>query len=465
MSFSLSFRRSENVFHLSDTYAHLNTEIVMDLPRSRHPQFARSDDLLEHYNIHRRIGSGAYGIVYHAEQRSSGKEVAIKVTRHLSNSLVCSRTLREIRILQHFQHENIITFLDVGRPHNFNGFVEACIVMEYMPYNLKQIIGHSQLSEIHISYLTYQVLRGLDAIHSAGIVHRDLKPDNLLVGENWDLKICDFGLARPQGMEGEKKGKMTEYVATRWYRAPEIILSIYGKPADLWSCGCILAEMIGKTVLFPGKDPYHHQLELIFATLGSPTKDDLKAVCSRWNHRYIQSEFPSRARTPWKTLFPTSSSHALDLLDGLLTFNPASRLTAEAALRHPFTLSWAEPGELPAQEAFAAHAFTEEIGARGKTTARCKNIFGSKLPYHDTDAYKTNFSRSWFERRINLCVPDCYYSCAQISTPALRHLRSQGEIGEFNDVVRRIAQRLLYIDDLGEEGMRSEKYFNLVRHT
>jgi mitogen-activated protein kinase 1/3 len=464
MSSPLSYEDLRNPFTSPNTYTHLNSEIAMNLPRSLHPRFARSDDLLEHYNIHRRIGSGAYGIVYHAEQRSSGKEVAIKVTRDLSNSLVCSRALREIRILQHFQHQNIITFLDVVRPHNFNGFVEACIVMEYMPHNLKQIIGVPQLSEIHISYLTYQVLRGLDAIHSAGIVHRDLKPDNLLVGENWDLKICDFGLARPQGMEGEEKVKMTEYVATRWYRAPEIILSKYGKPADLWSCGCILAEMIGMTVLFPGKDPYHHQLELIFATLGSPTEDDLKAVCSRWNYRYIQSEFPSRAKTPWKTLFPTSSSHALDLLDRLLTFNPGSRLTAEAALRHPFALSWAEPGELPAPEAFAAHAFTENVGTRGNTTARCKNIFGSKLPYHDTDAYQANFSRSWFERRIDLCVPDYYYSCAQISTPALRHLRSQGEIGDSSDVVRHIAQRLPYMDDLGEERMRSEKYFNLVRH-
>jgi mitogen-activated protein kinase 1/3 len=389
----------------------------MVLPRSLHPRFARSDDLLEHYNISRRIGSGAYGVVYHAEQRSSGKEVAIKVTRDLSNSLVCSRALREIRILQHFQHENIITFLDVGRPHNFNDFVEACIVMEYMPYNLKQIIGNPQLSDFHISYLTYQVFRGLDAIHSAGIVHRDLKPDNLLVGEAWDLKICDFGLARPQGVEGEEKAKMTEYVATRWYRAPEIILSKYGKPADLWSCGCILAEMIGKTVLFPGKDPYHHQLELIFTTLGSPTKEDLKAVCNWRNHHYIKSQFPPRAKTPWKTLFPTASIHALDLLNRLLTFNPASRLTVKDALKHPFTLLWAEPDELPAQDALAAHAFTEDVETRGKTMTKCKNAFGSKATYHDTDANKTNFSRSWCERRIDLCVPDCCYSYAQISTP------------------------------------------------
>lgn len=391
----------------------------MDLPRSLHPRFARSDDLLEYYNIHRRIGSGAYGVVYHAEQRSSGKEVAIKVTRRLNNPLVCSRTLREIRILQHFQHENIITLLDVGRPQNFNDLVEACIVMEYMPYNLRQIIGDPQISDIHISYLTYQVLRGLDAIHSAGIIHRDLKPDNLLVGENWDLKICDFGLARPQGMEGEEKVEMTEYVATRWYRAPEIILSKYGKPADLWSCGCILAEMIGKAVLFPGKDPYHHQLELIFATLGSPTKNDLRAVCNRRNHRYIQSEFPHTAKTPWTALFPTASSQALNLLDRLLAFNPANRLTAKAALRHPFTLSWAEPGELPAQEAFAAHAFIENVETRRKTTPRGKNIFGSKFPLHDAKVYKANFFKSWFERRINLCVPGCYYSCARISTPAL----------------------------------------------
>lgn len=374
----------------------------MDLPPSLHPHYNRSDDLLEHYNIHRRIGGGAYGLVYHAKQRSSGKEVAIKVIPNLSNSLVRSRTLREIRILQHFQHENIMTLLDVGRPHCFDGFSEACIVMEYMPYNLKQFIGQYELSDCHFSYLTYQILHGLAAIHSAGIIHRDLKPENLLVGKACDLKICDFGLARPQDMEGKKKMKMTEYVATRYYRAPEIILSTYGKPADLWSCGCILAEMFGKTVLFPGKD-YHNQLKCIFGTLGSPTIDDLRAMCNWRNHGYIQTQFQTELKKPWRTLFPTASVQALDLLDQLLILNPAHRLTAEAALRHPFTLSWAGSGEFPAQEAFVANAFGDTAGTKG---TKCKNIFGSKITCHETDAYETNFSRSWFERRIDLCVPE-----------------------------------------------------------
>jgi mitogen-activated protein kinase 1/3 len=345
----------------------------MDIPSSLHPRFDRQDELLEHYSVHRRIGSGSYGVVYHAEQRSSGKEVAIKVTRHLNNPLVCCRTLREIRILQHFQHENVITLLDVGRPYSFDGFFEACIVMEYMPYNLKQIIKHSELSDRHVSYFTYQILSGLTAIHSAGIVHRDLKPENLLVGENCELKICDFGLARPLAVKGKERIQMTEYVATRWYRAPEIMLSEYGKPADVWSCGCILAEMIGKTVLFPGSH-YTHQLELIFAALGSPTNDDLRAMCSWRSHRYIRDVFPPRSKTPWKTLFPKSSNNALNLLDKLLTFNPANRLTVEAALEHPFTLSWAEQDDLPAQEAFAAHAFTENIGTRGNATPKCKKL-------------------------------------------------------------------------------------------
>jgi mitogen-activated protein kinase 1/3 len=418
ISFPFPLRSFENVFHFPTTHTRSNANVIMNIPRSLHPRFARQDDLLEHYNVHRQIGSGAYGVVYHGEQRSSGNEVAIKVTRHLSNPLVCSRTLREIRILQHFQHENIIALLEVGRPHSFDGFFEACIVQEYMPYNLTQFTRQYELSDCHISYLTYQVLHGLAAVHSAGIVHRDLKPDNLLVGENCDLKICDFGLARPLNVKGEERMQMTEYVATRWYRAPEIMLSEYGKPADLWSCGCILAEMIGKTVLFPGSN-YKHQLELIFAALGSPTNDDLRAMCSWRSHRYIRDVFPPRARTPWKTLFPTASSNALNLLDRLLTFNPDSRLTVEAALKHPFILSWAEPDELPAREPFAAHTFTEDVGARKKTTPKRKKILGLNFPCHDANVYKMNFSRSWFERRIDPCVPECYYSCAQISTPVL----------------------------------------------
>jgi mitogen-activated protein kinase 1/3 len=125
----------------------------------------------------------------------------------------------------------------------------------------------------HLQYFIYQTLRALKALHSADVIHRDLKPSNLLLNANCDLKVCDFGLARsvktaePSGTE---TGFMTEYVATRWYRAPEIMLTFkqYTKAIDVWSVGCILAEMLSGKPLFPGRD-YHHQLTLILDVLGN----------------------------------------------------------------------------------------------------------------------------------------------------------------------------------------------------
>lgn len=318
----------------------------MTVPQHSHEyQNSRQNDLLDQYDIHGRLGSGSYGVVYQATEKSSGQYVAIKVIRHLDNPLVCRRTLREIRYLQYFKHDNIINLLDVARPDSIDSFTEACLIQEYMPQNLTQVIAKYELTEMQISYLTYQMLIGLHSIHLADIIHRDLKPDNLLVGPNCELKICDFGLARAQATCRNKMVKMTEYVATRWYRAPEIMLSRYGKASDVWSSGCVLAEMLGKNVLFPGKD-YVHQLDLIFNVLGSPTVDDLKkARYSRKNIQYIQTTLHARVGRPWKEIFPKASEESLDLLDRLLTFNMDSRITAKDASQHEFFPSWVRADE------------------------------------------------------------------------------------------------------------------------
>lgn len=315
-------------------------------PRS-YPRAYRSDgqnDLLEHYAISQEVGSGTYGVVYRGTQKNSGKLVAIKEIRNLDDPLVCRSTLREIKFLQHFKHDNIVTLLDVARPNSFHSFSKACLVEEYMPQNLSQVIAKYELNDHQISCFTLQMLAGLNAVHCAGIIHRDVKPENLLVGHNGELKICDFGLARMQNAGGKKRQKMTEYVATRWYRAPEIMVSRYGKASDLWSSGCVLAEMLGGKVLFPGKN-YTHQLDLIFRVLGSPTDDDLKGGYSSKSIHYIRTCLPSRARTPWRNIFPKASEESLDLLDRLVTFNMCSRITVEAALQHEFVQRWLRLGE------------------------------------------------------------------------------------------------------------------------
>ena len=171
----------------------------------------------------------------------------------------------------------IIAIKDIMVPPNVASFNDVYIVYELMDTDLHQIIRSSRpLSDDHIQYFVYQLLRGLKYIHSANVLHRDLKPSNLLLNANCDLKICDFGLARTGGGE---RGEYTEYVVTRWYRAPELLLtcSEYTAAIDVWSVGCILAELLGRKPLFPGKD-YVNQLHLITKLLGTPSEEDLEVT-------------------------------------------------------------------------------------------------------------------------------------------------------------------------------------------
>ena len=216
------------------------------------------------YSMIRVVGSGAYGVVISSKDSKNSKNVAIKmVPRAFNDEIDAKRILREIKLLKHFQHENIVGIVDMMPPtaRYLEDFHDVYIVTDLMETDLHRIIYSKQkLSIDHAQYFIYQLLRGLKYIHSADVIHRDLKPSNLLVNSNCDLKICDFGLAR--GI-GEKQtdcqgGTMllTEYVVTRWYRAPEIMLACheYSKQIDMWSVGCIFAELIQRKPYFPGED-------------------------------------------------------------------------------------------------------------------------------------------------------------------------------------------------------------------
>lgn len=234
---------------------------------------------------------------------------------------------------------------------------------------MHRVIRTQDLSDDHAQYFIYQTLRALKALHSADVIHRDLKPSNLLLNANCDLKVCDFGLARsvktaePSGTE---TGFMTEYVATRWYRAPEIMLTFKqytkvsfilpsernlslnarGKKAiDVWSVGCILAEMLSGKPLFPGRD-YHHQLTLILDVLGTPTLDEFYAITTRRSRDYIRA-LPFRKKRPFATLFPNANPLAIDFLTKTLTFDPKKRITVEEALAHPYLEAYHDPDDEP----------------------------------------------------------------------------------------------------------------------
>ncbi|RLV63219.1 hypothetical protein DV515_00018494, partial [Chloebia gouldiae] len=223
------------------------------------------------------------------------------------------------------------------------------VVLDLMESDLHQIIHSAQpLTLEHVRYFLYQLLRGLKYIHSANVLHRDLKPSNLLVNENCELKIGDFGMARGLGADPRQaKAFLTEYVATRWYRAPELLLSLhrYTRAIDMWSVGCIFAEMLGRRQLFPGRN-YVHQLQLIMAVLGTPPPGVMAAIGAERVRAYVQS-LPPRPPVPWESLFGEAEPAALALLGRMLRFDPRERVGVAEALRHPFLAKYHDPEDEP----------------------------------------------------------------------------------------------------------------------
>ncbi|KRX14941.1 Mitogen-activated protein kinase 1, partial [Trichinella nelsoni] len=293
------------------------------------------------------IGEGAYGMVVSAYDRVTKARVAIKKISPFEHQTFCQRTLREIKILTRFKHENIINIQDIINAPTIEQMKDIYIVQCLMETDLYKLLKTQKLSNDHICYFLYQILRGLKYIHSANVLHRDLKPSNLLLNTTCDLKICDFGLARVADPDHDHTGFLTEYVATRWYRAPEIMLNSkgYTKSIDIWSVGCILGEMLNSRPLFPGKH-YLDQLNLILAVVGSPSEEDLQCIVNDKARSYLIS-LPPKEKQPWNKIYPHADQKALDLLDKMLTFNPNRRITVEQALAHPYLEQYYDPADEP----------------------------------------------------------------------------------------------------------------------
>jgi len=293
------------------------------------------------------VGSGAYGVVCSATDVLKKRKVAIKkVTNAFDDIIDAKRILREIKLLRHFDHDNIVPLFDLVPPHTRDSFEDVYMTLGFMETDLHRIIySKNDLTDEHCQYFIYQVLRGLKYIHSAGVIHRDLKPSNLLLNGNCDLKICDLGLAR--GVEGQESCELTEYVVTRWYRAPEIMCSCqdYDRRIDVWSTGCILAELLGRKPLFPG-DNYIHQLNLIFGVLGTPSEKDLSWITNEKALAYIKG-LAKKPKMPWSKLYPKASPQALDLLEKMLSFNPNKRISVKDALAHPYLKQLHHPNDEP----------------------------------------------------------------------------------------------------------------------
>eukprot|EP00731_Ephydatia_muelleri_P034946 Em0087g15a len=246
-----------------------------------------------------------------ANDNQTMQKVAIKKIRPFLHQTFCQRTLREIKILTRLRHENIIDILDIQRASDDE---DVYIVQTLMETDLYKVLQTQRLSNDHISYFLYQILRGLKYIHSANVLHHDLKPSNLLLNTTCELKICDFGLARVVDPMYDYTGYLTEYVATRWYRAPEIMLNSkgYSKSIDIWSVGCILAEMLSNKPIFPGKH-YLDQLNHILNIVGSPSAEDLSCIMNDKARCYLQA-LPFKPAVPWSRLFPRlTPRHAISL--------------------------------------------------------------------------------------------------------------------------------------------------------
>ncbi|CDW51969.1 Pkinase domain containing protein [Trichuris trichiura] len=300
------------------------------------------DDHIEsQYYIRRRLGKGAYGIVWKATDRKSGKVVALKkIFDAFRNQTDAQRTYREIMLLQELRlHPNIIKLLKVIKAV---GDRDIYLIFEYMDTDLHNVIKKQDiLRPIHVQFITYQLFCAVLYLHSANVIHRDLKPSNVLLDVNCTVKLADFGLARSltgleNSLDSTSYPELTEYVATRWYRAPEILLAAkhYTKGVDMWSLGCIIGEMHSGKPLFTGTSTIN-QIERIIKTVPRPSKSDIDSIKSKYASSVLEKMLclpPVRL----DQLVPNAPYFALDLMKHLLLFNPNSRLSIERALQHPY---------------------------------------------------------------------------------------------------------------------------------
>ncbi|XP_073344589.1 serine/threonine-protein kinase MAK isoform X2 [Pagrus major] len=284
--------------------------------------------MMNRYTTLKQLGDGTYGSVLMGRSNESGEFVAIKRMKRKFYSWEECMNLREVKSLKKLNHANVVKLKEVIRENDHLYFV-----FEYMKENLYQLMKDRKklFPESAIRNISFQILQGLSFIHKHGFFHRDMKPENLLCMGPELVKIADFGLAR----EIRSKPPYTDYVSTRWYRAPEVLLrsSTYSSPIDLWAVGCIMAELYTLRPLFPGNSEVD-EIFKICQVLGTVKKTDWPEgyqLASAMNFR-----FPQCVPTHLKTLIPNASNEAIALMRDLLQWDPKKRPTAVQALRYPY---------------------------------------------------------------------------------------------------------------------------------
>jgi len=366
------------------------------------------------YQAISKLGSGAYSTVWEGIHIPTGTKVAIKKQTDLFIDLIdCKRILREVKILRQLDHPYVIKVYDAFVNKTKTDFDCLYLILELADASLKDVTASPiYLGETQIKKVFYNFMIGLKYLFNAGVLHRDIKPANVLINENCDVKICDFGLSRTaleiscplsfvkmkrKQLEDAKKTasdpkkdpspktapevspksqpeiefkairtlkkSLTTHVVTRWYRAPEVILmqKDYGFPIDMWSAGCVFAELLGlrkenvknyldRKPLFPGgscfplspghsaKDDARDQLNLIFEVLGAPTEKDINFIEGKDLIEALLS-IKKKNKTDYNKLYPACGKEATDILEKMLAFNPYNRITVDKALEHPYFTS------------------------------------------------------------------------------------------------------------------------------
>jgi len=341
--------------------------------------------VFDYYRPVKAIGKGAYATVIEAVDMRTGVKVAIKKNKNVFNDLKDSkRMLREMKLLMVFQQDDVIKLLDVIPPDDVNTFTALFLVMPRMETTLEDLImSDKNITDKHVCFFVYQMFRGLKYIHSANIVHRDIKPANILInGRNCKIKITDFGLSR--GVADSMTGQMTEYVATRWYRPPEVIFGAgqkYDEKIDIWATVCIFGELITRKVpLLPGKD-HMNQLVVIFETLGKP--EDLSWVNDKTVRDYVRDlKLNPSAETLDVKLQGCDSELAIDLIKKCLALNPVERLSACEVLEHEYLSSLHnESMEISAEPMTSVLTKEEEISTQTEFGLR-HVMYESLTAYH-----------------------------------------------------------------------------------
>jgi mitogen-activated protein kinase 1/3 len=315
----------------------MSTEEILPQGKQKVEVFGQAFIIDQHYEVGRVISSDSMYITVAALDRRTNTTVAIRKAvgyRHDRKYF-----LRELKLLSFFDHENILSIKDLTVLPRTASTLDVYFVTDLMETDLAQVISSRQvLTDQHLQFLTYQILRGIIHMHSAGVIHRHLVPREVLLNANCDLRICGlkFSCGIDRDYAGVDAGSEQDSTYPRLYRAPEDILGCteHSSQIDVWSIGCILAEMIGRKPIFFGPSS-SVQIKQIISVLGNPTDEDMTFISSPRTRDFVQ-KLPKQDKQSWSVLYPNSSTLAQDLLDKMLVFNPEKRWSAKQCMKHAY---------------------------------------------------------------------------------------------------------------------------------